>query len=457
MIGGFTGAASLSIITSQAKTLFGIKLPPITGSYVIIRTWIMIFDSISQFQILTFILVQLLHFQTLSPFFTQGTATILIMLIIEYLENNSNVIKFYILQSAARFYRLESPTRQDSERETPKNSVKIPKMLIAISVITLISYLNHLNETHNLALVGQIASGFPAITNPTRIFQMISTETAKPLLFGIIINAGAIAMVTYVTLLSILQSFPIPEWDFLQEEVVELLPNTNSSPARVTATEQDGIDCLNTDTNTQAIETSTELLIIPDQVETPPPKESIISKLSKKIQSFSSPWENEDHELLAGAMACILCSCASGFVPSGSLSRSAILANQADSVSPMSSIISSIFIIITISFLTGLVYYIPLTCLAAVVIFSLQSTVIKIGQIKVIFNKLREKRGWKEWEEFSVWILTFLSVFIFDPSSGIMIGMIVSLFWKLFNAFHKSKPREPSNSGTPTATPLSLP
>ena len=436
LVKGFTGAAAISIATSQAKLIFGVKIVPITGTCIVIRTWWAILSALPEsFQLVTMLI---------------GLSSMGVVVVLEYLEAHwADLLKRLV--GGRQYILLSSPTATSNEPEhvqappvealPQKKGVGLPKILISLVLMTGISYLARVNEKYMTALVGDVQSGLPDFNSPFRIFSMVTDSSILlELILAILINAMAISLVSYVTLLSIIQTFPSPNndgnsnIDSASHQVRATAMALQSSPTRAVTLQpeeehqrlisaESGGHNANHQHNT-------------DDISIPPSNTIVVTEsLSAQRRQYLKVWEEEDNELLALSVASLLCSCCSGFVASGSLSRSAILSTL-HSNSPLANATASIFVVITVFFLTSLIYWVPLTCLAAVIIISLVATIQKIGpQARGYWKSAKEKNGWKEWRDFSLWATTFIAVVVFDPCIGIVVGMGLATAWKVWKRF----------------------
>ena len=107
----------------------------------------------------------------------------------------------------------------------------------------------------------------------------------------------------------------------------------------------------------------------------------------------------------------------STFPTSASFSRSAI-AKDAGSVSQLTGIIAAVIVLITLLFLTPLVYHLPQPTLAAIIIIS----VMKLFDIKTFRHLFETHR-----KDFLVMLATFVAALFLGIQYGILIGVILSL------------------------------
>jgi SulP family sulfate permease len=107
----------------------------------------------------------------------------------------------------------------------------------------------------------------------------------------------------------------------------------------------------------------------------------------------------------------------SGFPVTGGFSRSAVN-YQSGARTPLATIITAIFIILTLIFFTEWFYYLPNAVLAAIIMVAVYS-LIDFKEVKQLL-RINKVDG-------SVWLVTFLTTLIFGIVEGIMIGIIYSL------------------------------
>lgn len=95
----------------------------------------------------------------------------------------------------------------------------------------------------------------------------------------------------------------------------------------------------------------------------------------------------------------------------------------------MSAILHGVLMLVCVAFIPGLLNKIPLSSLAAILIFT-GYKLIKIPLIKEFYNK-----GWDQFVPFSV---TILAILLSDLLVGIVIGIIVGLFYMVRSNFRSS-------------------
>ncbi|MEN6586477.1 MAG: SulP family inorganic anion transporter [Sulfuricella sp.] len=135
------------------------------------------------------------------------------------------------------------------------------------------------------------------------------------------------------------------------------------------------------------------------------------------------PWD-ENKELIGQGLAKIAAAFSHSMPVSGSFSRSALnLATNAQT--PFSSVISAIFVLLTLLFFTSLLYHLPKPVLAAIIMMA----VVGLINFKAIVNAWRASR-----DDGIASMVTFLSTLAFAPNiqNGILTGIILSLAMLLY-------------------------
>ncbi|MES9811686.1 MAG: solute carrier family 26 protein [Candidatus Thiodiazotropha sp.] len=128
---------------------------------------------------------------------------------------------------------------------------------------------------------------------------------------------------------------------------------------------------------------------------------------------------NANQELIGQGLSNVVASVFSGYPVSGSFSRSAVNIN-AGAITGFSSIVTGLVVMITLIFLTPLLYRLPQATLAAVIIMA----VINLIKIDPIIH------AWKaQPHDAIVAVITFVLTLIFAPhlDKGIIIGVLLSL------------------------------
>ncbi len=126
-----------------------------------------------------------------------------------------------------------------------------------------------------------------------------------------------------------------------------------------------------------------------------------------------------NQELIGQGLANILGAIGKSYPTSGSFSRSAVNL-QSGAVSGLSSVFTSLAVVIVLFFFTPLLYHLPQSVLAAVIMMAVIGLVNVSGFI----------HAWKaQWYDGAISIITFICTLVFAPhlDKGIIIGVILSL------------------------------
>ena len=141
--------------------------------------------------------------------------------------------------------------------------------------------------------------------------------------------------------------------------------------------------------------------------------------IAKAMAAQTGQKLDPNQELIGQGLANILGSIGSSYAVSGSFSRSAVNL-QAGAVSGISSVVTSIVVIITLLFFTPLLYHLPQAVLAAVIMMA----VIGLVNVKGFIH------AWKaQWYDGAIAILSFVVTLYFAPhlDKGIMVGVFLSM------------------------------
>ena len=135
------------------------------------------------------------------------------------------------------------------------------------------------------------------------------------------------------------------------------------------------------------------------------------------------PWD-ENKELIGQGLAKVGAAFCQSMPVSGSFSRSA-LNLASDAKTPMSSIISAVFVLLTLIFFTSLLYHLPKPVLAAIIMMA----VMNLINFQSFRNSWRANR-----DDGLAAIVTFVSTLAFAPNiqNGILTGIILSLSLLLY-------------------------
>ena len=133
-----------------------------------------------------------------------------------------------------------------------------------------------------------------------------------------------------------------------------------------------------------------------------------------------------NQELIGQGLANILGSVGKSYPISGSFSRSAVNL-QSGAVSGLSSVFTSLTVVIVLIFFTPLLYHLPQSVLAAVIMMAVIGLVNVSGFI----------HAWEaQWYDGAISIITFIATLIFAPhlDKGIIIGVVLSLIVFLYKS-----------------------
>ncbi len=141
--------------------------------------------------------------------------------------------------------------------------------------------------------------------------------------------------------------------------------------------------------------------------------------IAKAMAAQTGQKLDPNQELIGQGLGNILGSIGSSYSVSGSFSRSAVNL-QAGAVSGISSVVTSAMVVITLLFFTPLLYHLPQATLAAVIMMAVIGLVNTRGFV----------HAWKaQWYDGAISIITFLVTLYFAPhlDKGIMIGFALSM------------------------------
>jgi len=135
------------------------------------------------------------------------------------------------------------------------------------------------------------------------------------------------------------------------------------------------------------------------------------------------PWD-ENKELIGQGLAKVAAAFSQSMPVSGSFSRSA-LNIASDARTPLSSIISAIFVLLTLLFFTSLLYHLPKPVLAAIIMMA----VMNLINFQSVRNAWRANR-----DDGIAAIVTFVATLAFAPNiqNGILTGIMLSLSLLLY-------------------------
>jgi MFS superfamily sulfate permease-like transporter len=146
--------------------------------------------------------------------------------------------------------------------------------------------------------------------------------------------------------------------------------------------------------------------------------------IAKAMAAKTSQRLDPNQELIGQGLANIIGSIGRGYPVSGSFSRSAVNI-QAGAVTGMSSVFTSGVVVIALLFLTPLLYYLPQSVLAAIIMVAVVGLINVQGFVHI----------WQAQKyDGVIAIISFLCTLVFAPhlDKGIIIGVVVSLGLYLF-------------------------
>ena len=148
--------------------------------------------------------------------------------------------------------------------------------------------------------------------------------------------------------------------------------------------------------------------------------------IAKAMAAKTGQRLDPNQELIGQGLANVIGAVGKSYPVSGSFSRSAVNL-QAGAISGLSSVITSIMVIITLLFFTPLLYHLPQAVLASVIMMAVIGLVNVSGFI----------HAWKaQWYDGAISVTTFVATLILAPhlENGIYIGVALSLGVFLFKA-----------------------
>lgn len=133
-----------------------------------------------------------------------------------------------------------------------------------------------------------------------------------------------------------------------------------------------------------------------------------------------------NQELKALGLANLIGACFHSYPISGSFSRTAIN-KEAGGSSQLTSVVTGLFVLVTILFFTSFFYYLPYAVLAAIIVVSVYK-LIDIKEMKHLFQ-VNPFEGW-------TWITTFTITLVVGIQWGILLGSIFTLMLILMRSTH---------------------
>ncbi len=148
--------------------------------------------------------------------------------------------------------------------------------------------------------------------------------------------------------------------------------------------------------------------------------------IAKAMAAKTGQRLDPNQELIGQGLGNILGSISKSYPTSGSFSRSAVNL-QASAVSGLSSVFTSLAVVIVLLFFTPLLYHLPQSVLAAVIMLA----VIGLLNISGFIHAWRAK-----WYDGAISVISFAATLVFAPhlDKGIMIGVALSLMVFLYKS-----------------------
>jgi SulP family sulfate permease len=146
--------------------------------------------------------------------------------------------------------------------------------------------------------------------------------------------------------------------------------------------------------------------------------------IAKAMAAKTGQRLDPNQELIGQGLANICGAIGKSYPTSGSFSRSAVNL-QAGAVSGLSSVFTSVAVVIVLLFFTPLLYYLPQSVLAAVIMMAVIGLINVSGFV----------HAWKaQWYDGAISIITFVCTLGFAPhlDKGIMVGVVLSLLVFLY-------------------------
>ncbi|SEN05885.1 sulfate permease, SulP family [Mesobacillus persicus] len=133
-----------------------------------------------------------------------------------------------------------------------------------------------------------------------------------------------------------------------------------------------------------------------------------------------------NQELKALGLANLIGACFHSYPVSGSFSRTAIN-KEAGGSSQLTSVVTGVFVLVTILFFTSFFYYLPYAVLAAIIVVSVYK-LVDLKEMKHLFQ-VNPFEGW-------TWITTFTITLVVGIQWGILLGSIFTLVLILMRSTH---------------------
>ncbi|MBF0469299.1 MAG: SulP family inorganic anion transporter [Desulfamplus sp.] len=154
--------------------------------------------------------------------------------------------------------------------------------------------------------------------------------------------------------------------------------------------------------------------------------------IAKAMAAKTGQRLDPNQELIGQGIANIVGAIGRSYPTSGSFSRSAVNL-QAGAVSGLSSVFTSLAVVVTLLFFTPLLYHLPQSVLASVIMMAVIGLINVSGFI----------HAWRaQWYDGAISIITFIATLAFAPhlDKGIMVGVVLSLGVFLYKSMRPTVP-----------------
>ncbi len=154
--------------------------------------------------------------------------------------------------------------------------------------------------------------------------------------------------------------------------------------------------------------------------------------IAKAMAAKTGQRLDPNQELIGQGVANIIGAIGKSYPTSGSFSRSAVNL-QAGALTGLSSVFTSLVVVITLLFFTPLLYHLPQSVLASVIMMAVIGLINVSGFI----------HAWRaQWYDGAISVITFIATLIFAPhlDKGIMVGVVLSLGVFLYKSMRPTVP-----------------
>ncbi|KAJ3196101.1 hypothetical protein HDU82_001900, partial [Entophlyctis luteolus] len=335
LIAGFMASSGISVLVSQLKPLFGISVPQFDGPLSLIFTFLEVLKRLPS-----------------TNWYSFGLAicTFVSLQVFERLE----------IWAILWWRRRQEATSSAREGTTPPTAVL--DVILTVLLASFITEQLDLADSHNVKTIGVIPNEFPIPTAPWAVFTSIPDDVVLPLVAQIIPGSVSLALVSFVTTYSISKTFGLKTSQH-EDERAEIAAVESSSAS-----------------NPQAASTSQDVEAI---VPNPHPNSA---------DGVDSAADTPSETLLALSLSTLTGSFLSAYVPSGSISRSALLATQTRATSPIASLVAVAIVVAVLLWFAAAFANVPLACLAAIVVVALRGVLARCYDALALLADAREKR-----------------------------------------------------------------